>query len=208
MHMAVTNFDTIKDFVQGEMKKRLPNNLYYHNIDHTFDDVLPAAIRLAGMEGVTGDEQMILKTAAVYHDAGFVLRYDGHEDAISSFLRQSLSVFGYEPKQVFMAERIILATRLQQVDGAMVQMPDPSDILQLIMCDADLDSLGREDFFTKSENLRRELAEYGNPFSQEEWYKKQLAFQEAHSYFTNSAKQLRDEGKQENIRKLRELVEQ
>ena len=65
----------ITGFLQREVFSRLPDNLYYHNIDHTLQDVLPAAIRLAEMEAVSSDDLFLLKTAVLFHDTGFIKQY-------------------------------------------------------------------------------------------------------------------------------------
>ena len=84
----------------------------------------------------------------------------------------------------------------------------PHTLLEQILADADLDILGRDDFWEKNLSLRAELASQDGPVGDEEWYRLQLAFLRSHQYFTSSARTLRDAGKQRHIAELVELVEQ
>jgi hypothetical protein len=87
------------------------------------------------------------------------------------------------------------------------QVPqEPTGLLQQIICDADMDSLGRKDFFVASHRLRLEYAAYEKPVTLIEWYPRQLAFLERHTYFTPSAAQLRDPGKRNNIEEIKRLL--
>ncbi|MBL4593538.1 MAG: hypothetical protein JKX68_06965 [Flavobacteriales bacterium] len=66
-------------YIVERLKKELPDNLHYHDLRHT-TDVCAAVERLALMEGIEGDDIFLLKTAALYHDAGFVHQYENNED--------------------------------------------------------------------------------------------------------------------------------
>jgi uncharacterized protein len=135
---------------------------------------------------VEGEELLLLRTAAWYHDLGFVENETGHEEIGAGIARQVLPRFGYSPAQIEMICGIIRATRLPQT---------PTTHLQEIMADADLDLLGRDDFWTLNQALRDEEAALGRPHTDEEWYGSQLVFLQAHHYFTPAARELRGEGK-------------
>jgi hypothetical protein len=74
------------------------------------------------------------------------------------------------------------------------------------MADADLDVLGRDDFFISTYKLQAELKAYGQPTTQREWYTRQLNFLKSHTYFTAVAKSLREEQKRKNVKGLRALL--
>jgi uncharacterized protein len=148
---------------------------------------------LAGMEGVQGDALSLLLTAAWFHDLGFVEQPRYHELISARIAVQVLPGFGYTNKQVEIVRWAILATAIPQY---------PQSLLERILTDADLDVLGRDDFMLTNDNLRRELALFGQEFSDLDWYSRQLQFLEAHTYFTDSARALRDTGQLKNIRML------
>lgn len=190
------SFYNAEEFVFSLLHIKLPSQLLYHGPDHT-KDVLKAAERLAIMEGVHGNDLLVLKTGALYHDAGYVVRYHHNEPEGVALAQRTLPSFGYTEKQMDIISRMILATQLPQ---------SPKTILEEIMCDADLDNLGREDFYEKAELLRRELVFYGVPKSPRVWYEELLPFLEQHRYFTHAARQLRQELKELHIREIKELL--
>ncbi len=187
-------------YVFKRLEEELPPNLSYHGIHHTRDDVLPAAGRLAVLAGLPEEDSLMLRTAALYHDIGFVERYQHNEIVAARIAAESLPQFGYNPSQIEAIRGIILATQMPQ---------SPRTFAQQLICDADLDSLGREDFFTVSMNLLNEMRIIsGFDVSLEEWYKIQVAFLSNHTYFTQTARNLREPGKQRNIQELhRRLAE-
>ena len=177
--------------------RRLPAELTYHSLAHTCHDVVPAAVRLAARLGVGGQDLVLLRTAAYFHDVGYVERRDQHEAAGARLATSVLAYCGYRPSQVAAIEGMIMATRLPQ---------SPRNLLEQILADADLDSLGRNDFLHTSQALRAELAWFGSPIPEAEWYARQLAFLRNHRYFTSAARALREPGKQRNAALLERLL--
>ncbi len=195
--MGTQNFEHAKRHALERLEQELPPGLYYHNMLHTTDDVLPAVLRLAEGEGVQGEALEMLLTAACFHDLGFIETRAGHEMVSARFAAQVLPGFGYSEEHLQIVQSIIMATVVPQ---------NPRSLLEQIMADADLDVLGRDDFMSSNNNLRRELAFFGQEFSDEEWYSSQLEFVEAHTYFTGAARSLRDAGQAKNIAELRKRL--
>ena len=172
----------------------LSPDLRYHALGHTRDDVVPAAERLAALEGVGGDDLLVLRTAAYFHDLGFVQQRAGHEAVGAALAAEVLPTFGYSGALIAGIQGGILATQLPQA---------PRNGLEAILADADLDVLGRADFLARNQALRVELAAYGESSTDVAWYRGQVAFLEAHQYFTAAARTLRAAGKQHNLQQLR-----
>jgi predicted metal-dependent HD superfamily phosphohydrolase len=186
-------FDSIRTHV-CEKLKGLNEHLTYHNIDHTLD-VLRQSERIAREEGIR-DEYMIylLKVAAMYHDTGFLVTYANHEKASCEIFRNEAALFDFTAEEQAFITRLIMATRLPQA---------PADIFESVICDADLDYLGRPDFFRIGDGLRKEFIHFGIVSSDEEWEKLQLKFLASHYYHTNSCKKHRESKKQSHIAQLR-----
>jgi len=197
--MGTLNFQHAKQYALHRLERDLSPNLLYHGIAHTRDDVVPAVERLAGMEGIQGDSLLLLLTAAWFHDLGFVEQPQYHELISARIAVQVLPGFGYVSEQVGIVRWAILATIVPQ---------DPQNLLEQILTDADLDILGRDDFMFHNGELRLELALFGKEYIDQEWYSRQLKFLESHTYFTASARSLRDAGKLKNIRELRNRLEE
>jgi uncharacterized protein len=190
-------WEQLKAHVLERLARELPPGLDYHGLHHTRDDVLPAAERLACLASLEPEPALLLRTAALCHDLGFIRQHQEHEEAGILLASETLPAFGYSPAQVETVCKLIMATRLPQ---------SPQDYLGELMCDADLDSLGRDDFFVTSHNLLREMRARGMQASLQQWYEIQVRFLSAHSYFTTVAESLRGEGKRRNIHALHQRL--
>jgi HD superfamily phosphodiesterase len=192
------------NYILDRLRNELPKELYYHSVSHTEEYVLPAAMLFARHEGIKGEDLLLLATAAAYHDSGFLVRYNDNEQIGAGIARETLPYFHYSILQIDRVAELIMATRMAEKR----QQPDKSDLSQLVLCDADMDTLGRKEFFLVGELLRLECSIYDRNREPREWMEEQLAFQEEHSYLTRSAKAMRDQRKDENIRQLRDLLQQ
>lgn len=191
-------FQQARQYAETRLEQELSPNLLYHGIAHTREEVVPAVERFAEMEGIQEEPFSLLLTAAWFHDIGYVKQATHHELIGARIAVQVLPSFGYAEDQVEMVRWAILATALPQ---------SPRNLLEQILADADLDVLGRENFMHRNHDLRRELASLGKEFTDEEWYTGQLKFVEGHTYFTASARSLRNTQKQLNISTLRNKLE-
>lgn len=196
--MGEPDWEGVKAYALARLARDLPAELRYHSIRHTSADVLPAVERLAALAGVDGDELLLLRTAALYHDMGYTEQYANNEPIGVRIARETLPEFGYSPEQIEVIVGMIMATRMPQA---------PQTFLEALLCDADLDSLGREDYFETSHNLHAELGACCEPITLTDWYRRQLNFLSNHTYFTEVARELREAGKQENIRRLKTLLQ-
>jgi uncharacterized protein len=183
----------------ARLTHELPATLVYHSLAHTRDDVVPAAEQLAQHMGVTGEDLLLLRTAAWFHDLGFVVQRTEHEAVSIQLAAAVLPNFGYSAAQIAQIGDLIQATRLPQT---------PCCPLAGLLADADLDNLGRPDFLSWSLLLRAELEAHGQPTDAATWYQRQLAFLQNHRYFTLAARQLRAATRQHNILLLEALLAQ
>lgn len=184
------DFAGAQRYALERLERELAPDLAYHSLRHTRADVLPAVERLAVRAGVTGEALQLLRTAAVFHDLGFIEQYTYNEPIGVRMAAEALPGFGYSAAQVRAIGGMILATRLPQT---------PQTPLEELLADADLDVLGRDDFWELNQALRQELTARGRVIKDTVWYTAQLRFLRAHRYFTAAARDLRDERKQQNV---------
>jgi len=187
------DYKAAENFALDILANKLPKDLYYHNLTHTVDEVLPAMEEFAEMENISGDELKLLRIATFFHDIGFINLYDEHVQVGIEIARKELPGFGFKPDQVDAICGMISATHLPQ---------KPTNLLEMVLADADLSILGKDNFWERNELLRGERIAYGRATTLEEWYCDQLAFLEQHRYFTQAARSLRLSGKQKNIEYL------
>ncbi|MGB0886477.1 MAG: HD domain-containing protein [Vicingaceae bacterium] len=176
------DFKNAKKYILERLEKDLSPNLYYHGVHHTID-VYESAIKIAELENLDEDEKMLVKTAALYHDTGFLFEYHNNEKLAIKLVNQVLPKFSYNKKQLQVINDIISSTQLKA---------KPNNLLQKIMNDADSDYLGRKDVGKIANTLYEELKLYGVNYTAEEWVKVQLNFLEKHQYYTKIAIKLRE----------------
>ena len=191
-------FMDIQEEILDYLEHKLPENLYYHNIKHTID--VTTEVELIGWaEGVSEEDILLLKLAALFHDAGHTISYKDHEHYGTVMAREKLASYDFTKEQIDTVCRLIMSTKMP---------PQPKDILECIMCDSDLDYLGRTDFIPVSNALYKELKDHGMIESWEAWNKMQLKFIGKHQYFTKTAIQLREVNKKQQIERLEQVIKE
>jgi len=189
-------FNDVEEFTLEKMEKEIPANMFYHNVNHT-KDVITRVEVLGRGEGVSDEQLLLLKTAALLHDIGFIIGYENHEDNSILFAKELLPKYRYTEKQTEEVADLISVTRINA---------KPANLLEKIMKDADLDYLGRPDFVPVSESLFEELKNFGTQLSIKDWNEIQYDFISQHTYYTKSAKNLRQVNKERQLQKIKELL--
>jgi predicted metal-dependent HD superfamily phosphohydrolase len=184
--------------VLQRLKDGLHKHYYYHDVRHTLD-VIEQSQAIGKLEGVTPRELEILKIAALFHDTGFLKVRTGHEQASIDFFQAvgGLSSLTYEDCDIISG--CIRATHMPQ---------NPQNHLERILCDADLDYLGRDDFDLIGENLFLELSACGEMSDRITWDNLQIKFLEEHRFHTSANQSRRDQKKAENLKEVRLRVSQ
>ncbi|MBL7774519.1 MAG: HD domain-containing protein [Saprospiraceae bacterium] len=191
------DYRAAKHYILAKLRKELSDQLHYHGLHHTLD-VLRVAKSLCETEGVSGKDVKLVKTAALFHDAGFVKnKHAGHEYEGCLMARDVLPGFNYSPDDIEAICGMIMATKIPQ---------SPTNVLEEILCDADLDYLGRPDFYTIGETLFLELNAYQLIQGEEAWNRLQVNFLTAHRFHTRSNISLREPIKQQHLEGLKNLV--
>lgn len=185
-----------KKYILKKLQTELNPDLKYHGISHTID-VFNSATVIAAMENINGKDLLLIQTASLYHDSGFIIKYKGHEEISVMIAQDVLPKYGYQPHDIDVISQMIMATRIPQT---------PCSLLDEILSDADLDYMGRDDFFMNAMRLKHEWMEYGIITTLKDWYFIQNDFLSKHTFFTNSAKKLRQEKKMLHLSQIKELL--
>ena len=195
-HYSSINYYKAERHIMKVLEKGLSPQLHYHCIAHT-KDVVRAVERIALLEGVTDEGLFLLKSAATYHDAGFVEQYDKNEPVGARLAEEILPKYGYTDQHIATIKELIFVTQIPH---------QPKNKLEEIMCDADLDYLGREDFHEIADRLRRELREHGKIDSDRRWDEIQVQFLTAHQYFTETSQKTRQVKKMKNLEEIKQRL--
>ncbi len=190
-------FSKAKLHINRRLKKELPKYLYYHSTEH-IKDVYDSVKQIAAKEGVKGENLKLLLIAAMYHDSGFMIQAKNHEKLSCDIVQETLPDFGFSPEQIQKICGMIMATKIPQ---------NPQNHLEEILCDADLDYLGREDFFKIGNHLFEELKSYKIVNSERDWDLLQIGFLEQHNYFTKTAIAIRKPQKDLYLTLLKEKIQ-
>ncbi|MEP7220239.1 MAG: Pycsar system effector family protein [Bacteroidota bacterium] len=166
------------DSVFTLLRDSLPEQLVYHNFLHTIE-VVKGVEAIGRGSGLDDEDLEILSLAAWFHDAGYTEVYKGHEERGAEMAERFLRERRYPEENITLVIGCILATRVPQ---------RPRNILEEIICDADLAHLGRKTFAERNELLRLEweLA-LGKHFTELGWANLTIDFLRGNPYHTRFA---------------------
>lgn len=190
------NYHAAKAFILDKLERELSQKLSYHGLHHTLD-VLYITEDLCFSEKIAPYDSILLKTAALFHDSGFTVSNKNHEKLGCKIARQHLPEYNYSPSEINMVCGMIMATKIPQT---------PRNYLEKIICDADLDYLGRDDFYDIGATLFEELKAYNILQSEESWNRIQVDFLQAHQFFTKTNLSRRAAQKHQYLEELKEIV--
>lgn len=190
---------SLKDTLIQLLHEKTPEFFIYHSVSHTLD-VLKAVENLIPHFDLDIETAQLIQAAALLHETGMTTSATAHEAASVLIARELLPQFGFSASQIERIGKMILATAMPQ---------NPQSIEAQILCDADLDYLGRDDYFIISHKLRLEWIKTENYTNNLlAWYQFQQQFLNEHSYFTAAARSLRLSGKKQNIQLIQQLIQQ
>lgn len=195
-HLQMARFIQMESAVLDRLDKELPPNMLYHNSRHTMDVITQVEV-IARNEKVSNEDLLLLKSAALLHDTGFLMEYKNHEYNSTIIATDVLKGFGYSQAQIDQINKLIIATHPNH---------NPTNLLEMIIKDADLDYLGRSDFFNLSNLLLDEIQYFNGKIEREKWQKQQLKFMNKHEFYTKTGKLLREKYKLQHIQKLKEII--
>ncbi|MGD8393629.1 MAG: HD domain-containing protein, partial [Desulfobacterales bacterium] len=139
----------VDQYIRELFRDELPSAIKYHNADHTLHPtkgVVAVANRIALSENISEHDRELLIAAAYFHDTGYIREYDKNEPIAARMAGRILKLIGYKPDDIKKVQKMILATDLAR---------KPQSLVEKILCDADLDHLGRDDFFKRDGKLRK-----------------------------------------------------
>jgi len=192
----------VDQYIRALFKDELPGGIKYHDANHTLHPdrgVVAVASRIAISENISEHDRELLIAAAYFHDTGYIREYDKNEPIAARMAGRILKLIGYKPNEIEKIQKMILSTDLAR---------EPKTHVEKILCDADLDHFGREDFFKLDGKIRQGRRARGIDVSDDlKWYKGTLEIITKHQYYTESQKKWREEQKQKNISRLLNKLE-
>jgi len=190
----------IAQHVTAIYRDHVDSSLTYHNLDHT-KGVVKATEQIAAHYRLSEDDLLAVYAAAWFHDVGYILSgANDHEASGAKAAAEFLSEKNVGDEIIGKMKGCIMATKMPQ---------SPKNLLEEITCDADLFHLGSEKYKDISKLMRKEKEiSTGIIFSGAEWRAENIKFLQSHHYFTTYAQALLKQGKENNIRDLKEKQEE
>ncbi|ALD22455.1 Pycsar system effector family protein [Hymenobacter sp. DG25A] len=186
-----------KKFIEVFFEEKLPKQLVYHSFKHTATTVKEAAA-LGQAAGLSATDLEMLLLAAWFHDTGYTEVYDGHEYRSMAIAEQWLTEQSYPPERIAVVKDLIKATHRDETCETEMQK---------LLMDADMSSLGREDFLSNAEILRAEWeAALGKTYSTPEWAEYQLDFLLTFKFLSDTGKERYKEQLKDNIKAQRKQL--
>jgi len=184
-------------YVTNLLIDELSTDLLFHNLHHTIN-VVRGVRAIATYLGLTNEERELLLLAAWFHDSGLTKVYEGHEVESQKLAKAFLEKAAYPNEKLSEVLACIAATKMPQ---------SPKNILEQVICDADLYHLSLTEYYHLQKML---LAEWRVVLHKRctdvEWAIENLAFLEEHQYWTTYGQQVLQKRKEWNIAKCRHLI--
>jgi len=194
--------EKVDRYIRDLFREELPDGVKYHDADHTLHPttgVVAVANKLAVAEKVSEHERELILAAAYFHDTGYIREYGHNEPIAARMAGRILRLIGYQADEIGVIKKLILATDLRR---------GPRSHLEKILCDADLDNLGREDFFELDQKLRDGRRARGVDVSDDgEWYRGTLEIMKKYPYHTATQIKWRGRRRQKNHERLLKKIE-
>lgn len=190
-------YKKVENFVTELFEKNQTTALLFHNLEHT-EKVVERTREIALQYQLSEKDQFILYTAAWFHDTGHLfVDPSAHEIKSVELMKDFLAKYSLDDDTLREISDCIMATKMPR---------NPQGTLQQIICDADTYHLGTKEFKVTNKQLRKEYEARKISPPPGGWRKGSLEFMEAHVYYTDYCKNLLDEGKRDNIEKLRKKL--
>jgi predicted metal-dependent HD superfamily phosphohydrolase len=172
-------FESTSKFVTQLFKERQPDWAVYHNLSHTVETV-NGCFEIGNGSDLAEEDLEIICIAAWFHDTGYIFKVEGHEEESSVIALNFLKESKYPTDKINAVINCILATKTSIA---------PQNLLEYVICDSDLISLGRPDYFEKNDLLKLETEMRKNiKISELAWLERSLKFLSSHNFFTEYAK--------------------
>ncbi|MCW9065886.1 MAG: HD domain-containing protein, partial [Ignavibacteriaceae bacterium] len=179
----------VKEYIGNTFREKGSSDRYYHNFTHTAE-VAKATEEIVDSMSINENDKEALIIAAWFHDIGHIETCEGHEDVGIDLAEKFLKENDYPKDGITKVISLINATRMPR---------NPKNILEEIICDADLHHLGTKDFDKKGELYKNEIeALKVCKIPEKDWLKNNLKFMEEHKFYTDYAKQRFDTQKNIN----------
>ncbi len=187
--------EVVRQYIEQFYDAKEDSTLTFHNFAHTHD-VVTHATKMAKHYGLDERETFVVTTASWFHDTGYYTgEANGHEQRGAEMAGGFLKNLGVKEELIQEVQKCIMATVMPQ---------KPENLLQQIMCDADLYHFGTEQFSERNMLMQEEVErKTGCKIDNNNWRKATICLLESHFFKTGYGRELLEYGKKKNLERLK-----
>lgn len=183
--------------VEVLFRTKRPAWVKYHTLEHA-KAVAKASEEIGAACGLSADEREVVILAAWFHDTGYLEKIEDHEERSAELAASFLQAQGYPQDRTAQVAGCIRATRMPQ---------KPKNLVEQVLCDADIAHLAGDSFLESTERVRSEIEHHlGRKLTEIEWLTMNTNFVEGHRYHTDCARAKYSRGQAANLKALRERL--
>ena len=185
------------NYVASFLTDNLPDPIEFHTIDHARWVVESSEI-IGAKSGMSDDQLNVVKLAAWFHDIGYAVDPENHEEEGARIAAEFLTSKGIDPTIIEQVTNSIQATCIPQ---------QPEDLVARVLCDADLKLLSEDDYLERIESMRRERSNLsGEKISKRKFHAISVKFFQKHEYMTDYGKKELKPKKEKNLQLLQKEI--
>jgi len=186
------------DYVKDLFDKNANEKLIFHNLQHT-ETVVQRTKEIAAHYNLSETEMLVAYVAAWFHDTGhlFGTGFKNHEDRSVDIMKKFMSDYDNDSELIHSIENCILATKMPR---------NPRNLVEEIICDADTYHFGTKEFKDTNKRMLEEYSLREEKISKEDWDEGTLQMLNAHKFYTAYCKDLLDDKKKDNIKKIKKKL--
>ena len=183
----------IEEYVTGLFEQKQSPDLVFHNLDHT-KDVVKHTLEIASHYKVSDREMLILIAAAWFHDTGYLYAApEKHEETSCQIMKKFMKDNTEDETIIEEIHACVMATKFPR---------NPKNLLQEIICDADTFHCGTKKFKETNKKVREELKRRNGSIDTAKFKEETIQLLKTHVYYTSYCKDLLNEGKKKNLKRL------
>jgi predicted metal-dependent HD superfamily phosphohydrolase len=187
--------EVVRQYIEEFYLTKEDSTLTFHNFAHTHD-VVEHAMKMAVHYGLDERETFVVTAASWFHDTGYCTGGAvGHEERGAEIAGKFLKNLGVAQELIGEVQKCIMATVMPQ---------QPENLLEQILCDADLYHFGTEQFSERNMLMQREVEKKtGCKIDSKNWRQATICLLESHFFKTGYGRELLEYGKRKNLERLK-----
>ena len=187
-------------YVTGLFEKLQNDKLIFHNLQHT-KTVVERTKEIAAHYTLSERDMLVLYVASWFHDTGHLYTpgLKNHEEKSVDVMRKFMADYASDAELISEIEACILSTKMPR---------NPASLIQHILCDADTYHFGTKEFKDTNKRMREEYQLREERVDKKVWDENTLQMLNTHQFYTSYCKDLLDEKKKDNIRKLKKKTKE